>query len=67
MIGCMCKYVDRSAFQFNRCSELEKIQNMLGYSVEQGYQLALAPINDKSDNPGYESVLGIYSSGQDNS
>ncbi len=34
----------------------------LAYSDEQGYKLALAPINDKSDNPGHESVIGVYSS-----
>ncbi len=52
----------RASFKNIRCPDLEKFQHMLAYSFEQGYNLALAPSNDESDNPGYECVLGVYSS-----
>ena len=45
-----------------KCSSLVKFRHVLGYIIELGYNLALAPDNDESDNPGFESLLGVFSS-----
>ena len=43
-----------------KCLAKEKFGHMLGYLVEMGYDLALAPGDVVSTNPGFESVLGVY-------
>ena len=42
-----------------KCTEKEKFQHMLAYQMELGYDLALAPGDVLSKNPGFESVLGV--------
>ena len=43
-----------------KCLAKEKFGHMLGYLVEMGYDLALAPGDVVSTNPGFKSVLGVY-------
>ena len=55
------KHIDKSMNHL-KCSRMVKYQHALGYIIELGYNLALAPDNDESDNPGFESLLGVFSS-----
>ena len=55
------KHIDDSMNHLNY-SSLTKHRNILGYQIELGYNLALAPDNDESGNPGYEAVLGVFCS-----
>ena len=50
----------KSSMKNLKCSAKEKFGHMLGYLVEMGYDLALAPGGVVSTNPGFESVLGVY-------
>ena len=45
-----------------KCSAKAKFSHMLAYQMELGYDLALAPEDVVSANPGFESVLGVFSS-----
>ena len=47
-----------------KCAQKVKFRHMLAYQMKLGYELALAPGDDASSNPGFESVLGVFSSGQ---
>ena len=43
-----------------KCSSKVKFSHMLAYQMEMGYDLALAPGDVVSVNPGFESVLGVF-------
>ena len=51
----------KSSMKHLNCSAIVKFQHMLGYQMELGYDLALSPDDIVSNNPGYESVLGVIS------
>ena len=40
---------------------------LIGYFFELGYELMLSPNQDVSENPGFESFLGIYNNSTRNS
>ena len=46
--------------KFGRVSELQKFQDICAYQLEYGYDLAIAPGNNVSESPGFESVLGVF-------
>jgi hypothetical protein len=48
------------------CSFVEKQLKLVDYVIELVYELALAPELDVSENPGFESVLGILGSNDSN-
>jgi hypothetical protein len=48
------------------CSLTEKQLKLVDYVIELVYELALAPELDVSENPGFESVLGIFGSNDSN-
>ena len=43
-----------------KCSRIDKFKHMLAYQLEMGYDLALAPGDVVSMNPGFESILGVF-------
>ena len=45
-----------------KCSAKVKFTHMLAYQMKLGYDLALTPGDVVSENPGFESVLGVLSS-----
>ena len=48
------------------CSSIQDKQFVvIGYFFELGYELMLAANQDVSQNPGFESCLGIYSNSTD--
>ena len=47
-----------------KCAQKMKFRHMLAYQMELGYELALAPGDDALSNPGFESVVGVFTSGQ---
>ena len=55
------KHINDSMKHLNY-SSLIKHRHILGYTIELGYNLVLAPDNDESDSAGYEAVLGVFSS-----
>ena len=52
----------KSSMNNLKCSAKAKFSHMLAYQMELGYDLALAPEDVVSANPGFESVLGVFSS-----
>ena len=47
-----------------KCAQKVKFRHMLPYQIELEYELALAPGDDALSNPGFESVVGVFSRGQ---
>ena len=48
------------------CQDLcDKQLVLIGYFFELGYELMLSANQDVSENPGFESLLGIFSNGSD--
>ena len=43
-----------------KCSSKVKLNHMLDYLMEMGYDLALAPGDVVSVNSGFESILGVF-------
>jgi hypothetical protein len=43
----------------NSLSHIQKFQDICAYQMELGYDLAINPNNNVSQNPGFESVLGV--------
>ena len=54
----------KSSMKNLKCAQKVKFRHMLAYQMELGYELALAPGDDASSNPWFESVLDVFSSGQ---
>ena len=42
-------------------TQLEKFHNICAYQLELGYDLAISPVHNVSENPGFESFLGVIS------
>ena len=42
-------------------TQLEKFHNICAYQLELGYDLAISPLHNVSQNPGFESFLGVVS------
>lgn len=49
----------KSSGGMGNVSVIQKFQDMCAYQMELGYDLAINPCNNVSQNPGYESVLGV--------
>ena len=49
----------KSSMENLKCSNKEKFRHVLGYQMELGYDLCLAPGDVVSTNPGYEMILGV--------
>ena len=43
-----------------KASEVQKFHHILAYTLELGYDLALAPGLNVSESPGFEAFLGIF-------
>ena len=43
-----------------KCTRIDKFKHMLAYQLKIGYDLALAPGDVVSMNPGFESILGVF-------
>ena len=42
-------------------TQLEKFHNICPYQLELGYDLAISPVHNVSENPGFESFWGVIS------
>ena len=56
------KKLIRASMKNLNCPAKIKFHHMLAYQMELGYDLAVAPDWNASGNPGFESVIGVFSS-----
>jgi len=52
---------DEEKDRISKCSgktKLEKFHNICAYQLKLGFDLAISPLHNVSQNPGFESVLG---------